>query len=255
MAKLINLIPNAHKPKINEALEDMEVALPSKVEKFLERLVQTIKSYNLPKKKEQAVIARVMDSMGVTTSELNQAVQKLKKYDIVKRQKTGNAEHDYMGEGLNEESFLDNFKKVNRGYDPKQIIANFTKQSGKDNADVEDRADHKRYVKDMTAWFDKMEKNGPTVKVGDLVKVSMRSNGKEGIGKIVAATKMAGNFGFMGQAAPDNQPAWKIDCYTEKNIGTTKKPIEYKGKSYYYMGTLQYPQHEEGNKNTFSKLK
>jgi len=100
MAKLINLIPTNLKPKQkqNEALEDMEVALPSKVEKFLERLVQTIKSYNLPKKKEQAVIARVMDSMGITPSELNQAVQKLKKYDVVKRQRTGNDENDYMGE-------------------------------------------------------------------------------------------------------------------------------------------------------------
>lgn len=104
MAKLINLIPNNQKPKTNEALEDMEVALPSKVEKFLDRLVQTIKSYNLPKKKEQAVIARVMDSMGVTTSELNQAVQKLKKYDVVKRKKTGNADHDWMGENLNEKT-------------------------------------------------------------------------------------------------------------------------------------------------------
>jgi hypothetical protein len=102
MAKLINLIPNNQKPKTNEALEDMEVALPSKVEKFLQRLVQTIKSYNLPKKKEQAVIARVMDSMGITTSELTQAVAKLKKYDIVKRQRTGNDDADFMGENLNE---------------------------------------------------------------------------------------------------------------------------------------------------------
>jgi hypothetical protein len=109
MAKLINLIPNNQKPKTNEALEDMEVALPSKVEKFLDRLVQTIKSYNLPKKKEQAVIARVMDSMGVTTSELNQAVQKLKKYDVVKRKKTGNDDHDFMGENLNEASLLSTY--------------------------------------------------------------------------------------------------------------------------------------------------
>ena len=100
MAKLINLIPN-NKPKQNEALEDMEVALPSKVERFLERLVTTIKSYNLPKKKEQAVIARVMDSMGITTSELNQTVAKLKRFDVVKRQKTGNADHDFMGENKN----------------------------------------------------------------------------------------------------------------------------------------------------------
>ena len=101
MAKLVNLLPKNSKPKLKESLEDMEVALPAKVERFLERLVTTIKSYNLPKKKEQAVIARVMDSMGITTSELSQAVQKLKKYDVVKRQKTGNADHDFMGENKN----------------------------------------------------------------------------------------------------------------------------------------------------------
>lgn len=98
MAKLVNLIPNNQKPKTNESLEDMEVALPTKIEKFLERLVKTIKSYNLPRKKEQAVIARVMDSMGITTSELSQAVTKLKKYDVVKRQKTGNDDNDWLGE-------------------------------------------------------------------------------------------------------------------------------------------------------------
>jgi len=85
MAKLINLIPGNNKPVQKEALADMEVALPSKVEKFLERLITTIKSYNLPKKKEQAVIARVMDAMGITTSELNQTVAKLKKYDVVRK--------------------------------------------------------------------------------------------------------------------------------------------------------------------------
>ena len=87
MTKLVNLIPNNQKPKTNEALEDMEVALPAKVEKFLERLITTIKSYNLPKKKEQAVIARVMDSMGITSAELNQTVAKLKKYDVVKKRR------------------------------------------------------------------------------------------------------------------------------------------------------------------------
>jgi hypothetical protein len=156
---------------------------------------------------------------------------------------------------IKEVSFLDNFKKVNPGYNPKSIIANFTKHSATDMDGGDDKADHKRYVKDLNAWFDKMDKKGPTVKVGDLVKVNMRSTGKEGIGKIVKATTMAGNFGFMGQAAPDKQPAWKIDCYTEKNIGTSKSPIEYNGKNYYYIGTLEYPQHMEGDKNSFSKLK
>jgi hypothetical protein len=120
MAKLINLIPANQKPKANESLEDMEVALPSKVEKFLQRLVQTIKSYNLPKKKEQAVIARVMDSMGITTAELSQAVQKLKKYDVVKRQKTGNDDHDWMGESLNEATLIKSGKEDLRKTDLKK---------------------------------------------------------------------------------------------------------------------------------------
>lgn len=98
MAKLINLIPKENKKQVNEALEDMDVALPAKVEKFLERLITTIKSYNLTKKREQAVIARVIDSLGITPSQLTQTVQKLKKYDVVTRKKTGNADHDWMGE-------------------------------------------------------------------------------------------------------------------------------------------------------------
>ena len=112
---------------------------------------------------------------------------------------------------LKEASFLDNFKKVNSGYNPKKIIADFSKESGTDLADKDDKKDHQRYVKDLKTWFDTMDKKGPTVKVGDLVSVSMKTIGKEGIGKIVKAITMQGNFGYMGQAAPDKQPAWKID--------------------------------------------
>jgi phage shock protein A len=102
MQKLKNLIPKENKKQVNEAVEDMEVALPARVEKFLERLISTIKSYNLTKKREQAVIARVIDSLGITPSQLTQTVQKLKKYDVVTRKKTGNADHDWMGENINE---------------------------------------------------------------------------------------------------------------------------------------------------------
>ena len=98
MAKLINLIPNNNKPKQNEALEDMDVALPAKMDKFLEKTIAVIKSYNLPRKKEQLVIARILDALKLTPSELNQAVQKVKKYGVVTRQRTGNDEHDWMGE-------------------------------------------------------------------------------------------------------------------------------------------------------------
>jgi DNA-binding Lrp family transcriptional regulator len=253
MAKLVNLIPG--REVVKEELDDMDVSLPSSVERFLDRAIRALKGYNLNKRKEQYVIAKLIDALGMTPSELMLAVQKLKKNKIVKR------EHVIkLKDLLKEASFLDNFKKVNSGYNPKKIIADFTKESGTDltdksTIDPEDKKDHERYVKDLKTWFDKMDKKGPTVKVGDLVSVSMKTIGKEGIGKIVKAVTMQGNFGYMGQAAPDKQPSWKIDCYSERNIGTSKQPIEYKGKSYYYQGTVYYPQHEEGDKNAFSKLK
>lgn len=112
MAKLINLIPNNQKPKRNEALEDMDVSLPVKMDKFLERTIAIIKGYNLPRKKEQLVIARILDALKLSPSELNQAVQKVKKYGVVTRQKTGNADHDYLGEAVDDISNL--VKKIEK---------------------------------------------------------------------------------------------------------------------------------------------
>ena len=87
MAKLVNLIPGKEiNPKvIKEDLEDMDVSIPSKVERFLDRALNVIKSYNLGRRKEQLVIAKLVDALGMTPQELAQAVQRLKKYKIVKR--------------------------------------------------------------------------------------------------------------------------------------------------------------------------
>jgi len=103
MAKLINLLPKNQKPKTNESLEDMEtVSLPTTMERFLDKTIGIIKGYNLPRKKEQLVVAKILDALKLTPSELQQAVQKVKKYKVVTREKTGNDEHDWMGEELNE---------------------------------------------------------------------------------------------------------------------------------------------------------
>jgi hypothetical protein len=83
MAKLINLIPNKELKK--ESIEDMDVTLPSKVDKFLERALQVIKSYSLTRKKEQLVIAKLVDALGMTPQDLAAAVQRLKKYKIAKK--------------------------------------------------------------------------------------------------------------------------------------------------------------------------
>lgn len=87
MAKLINLIPGKeiNSNVVKEALDDMDVSIPSKVEKFLDRALSVIKSYNLSRKKEQLVIAKLVDALGMTPQDLQQAVQKLKKYKIVNK--------------------------------------------------------------------------------------------------------------------------------------------------------------------------
>jgi hypothetical protein len=83
MAKLINLVPGREIQK--EALDDMDTALPSQMERFLDRAIKVIKNYNLSRKKEQFVIAKLIDALGMNPSELQQAVQKLKRNKIVRK--------------------------------------------------------------------------------------------------------------------------------------------------------------------------
>jgi len=83
MAKLVNLIPGKHIQK--EELDDMEANLPSQVERFLDRAVKVIRASNLSRRKEQFVIAKMIDALDMNPSELQQAVQKVKKNKIVKR--------------------------------------------------------------------------------------------------------------------------------------------------------------------------
>jgi hypothetical protein len=92
MAKLVNFIPSNYttakvisKEEFNEELDDMDVALPASAERFLDRAIKALKGYNLNKRKEQYVIAKLIDALGMTPSELMQAVQKLKKNKIVNR--------------------------------------------------------------------------------------------------------------------------------------------------------------------------
>ena len=81
--KLVNLIPG--KEITTEGLEDMDTALPAQMQKFLDRTINIIKSYNLPRKKEQLVIARIIDSLGMDKQQLMQAINKIKKNDILKK--------------------------------------------------------------------------------------------------------------------------------------------------------------------------
>jgi hypothetical protein len=84
MAKLINLIPG-RQINVKESIDDMDTNLPAQVDRFLERLITQIKGYNLTKKKEQLVIAKIIDALGMDKSQLMQAITKIKKNDILKK--------------------------------------------------------------------------------------------------------------------------------------------------------------------------
>ena len=83
MAKLVNLIPG--RQIVKEELDDMDMSLPSSIERFLDRAIRALKGYNLNRRKEQYVIAKLIDALGMTPSELMMSVQKLKKNKIVNR--------------------------------------------------------------------------------------------------------------------------------------------------------------------------
>jgi len=84
MAKLVNLIPKGN-VAVKESIGDMDASLPAQVERFLDRTVSIVKGYNLPKKKEQLIIAKIVDALGMDNSQLMQAIQKIKKNDILKK--------------------------------------------------------------------------------------------------------------------------------------------------------------------------
>ena len=82
--KLVNLIPG-RQINVKESIDDMDTNLPAQVDRFLERLITQIKGYNLTKKKEQLVIAKIIDALGMDKSQLMQAITKIKKNDILKK--------------------------------------------------------------------------------------------------------------------------------------------------------------------------
>jgi hypothetical protein len=84
MAKLVNLIPKGN-VAVKETIDDMDATLPAQVERFLDRTINIVKGYNLPKKKEQLIIAKIIDALGMDNSQLMQAIQKIKKNDILKK--------------------------------------------------------------------------------------------------------------------------------------------------------------------------
>ncbi len=80
------------KAKINEAMDDLEAPLPSQLTRFLQKTISIIKGYNLSRKKEALVMAKVIDAMGIDKSELNQIMSRVRKAGVLNKE--GNINED-----------------------------------------------------------------------------------------------------------------------------------------------------------------
>ena len=88
MAKLVNLIPGREvnlTPTIKEELDDLDVNLPSQLDRYLDKTIGVIKRYNLSRAKEQYVIAKLIDALDMNPAQLSSAVARLKRFKIVRK--------------------------------------------------------------------------------------------------------------------------------------------------------------------------
>ena len=72
---------------VEEDTAALEAPLPNMVEKFLEKLIAQLKGYNLNRKKQVAVIAKVIDGLGMDKMELMRAIQKIKQSGAIAEKK------------------------------------------------------------------------------------------------------------------------------------------------------------------------
>jgi hypothetical protein len=94
--KLKGLLKEEKQP-INEALDDLDVNLPTAVNRFLEKLTAQLKTYNLPRKKEVLVIAKIIDGLNMDKQEVMRAIQKIKQADAFGGQKKNDVGAGFQG--------------------------------------------------------------------------------------------------------------------------------------------------------------
>ena len=71
--------------KLDEAIDDLEAPLPGQLTRFLEKTISIIKGYNLPRKKEALVMAKVIDAMGIDKSQFNSILSRVKKSGVLNK--------------------------------------------------------------------------------------------------------------------------------------------------------------------------
>lgn len=70
---------------VNEELEDLNTALPVQITRFLDKAISAIKGYNLNRKKQTLVIAKMIDALGLDKNELMMILSKVKRAGVVQK--------------------------------------------------------------------------------------------------------------------------------------------------------------------------
>ena len=87
MDKLKSLLPiKENKKVVKEGMDDLEAPLPSQLTRFLQKTISIIKGYNLSRKKEALVMAKVIDAMGIDKSDLNQIMSRVRKAGVLNKE-------------------------------------------------------------------------------------------------------------------------------------------------------------------------
>lgn len=153
----------------NTKLDDFQTQLPPQIKKFLQRVVSVVKSYNLPKKKEQLIIATVVDALGMDTNQLNQAVQKIKKSDLLNKEASDEKDEMSLMEILKESKEYESLpKEIKRHF--LEIISTYGnhRESITRKSDIRETAETLGAIADAAQeytlreggdWFDKMTIN------------------------------------------------------------------------------------------------
>jgi len=155
----------------NNKLDDFETRLPFQIKKFLQRVVSVIKGYNLNRKRQQLIIATIVDALGVDVNQLNIAVQKIKRSDLLNKEVSDDNTKDEMS--------LMEILKESKEYEslPKEIKKHFLeiistygnhRESITRKSDIRETAETLGAIADAAQeytlreggdWFDKMTIN------------------------------------------------------------------------------------------------
>lgn len=83
--KLRQMIRKEIKVIKEEGLEDLDVQLPTQINRFLTKAIEAIKGYNLNRKKQTLLVAKMIDALALDKTELMMILNKIKRTGVLQK--------------------------------------------------------------------------------------------------------------------------------------------------------------------------